>query len=104
LNITLLLQHVPCSAERIAKEGGFSRKLYPAWHEFVTQGKEDTKNHSHQLGVVTSAVLDWYEDFSQLSLFEHTAIKESAAKGFTLDIPSFKRLEDSYRYFLILID
>jgi len=98
LNITLLLQHIPCSAERIAREGGFSIKLYPAWHEAVTSGKEDTKNNSHQLGVVTSAILDWYQDFAELELFEHTGIKDSAAKGFTLDIPSFKKLQDSYRF------
>ena len=97
LNIPLLLQQLPCSAERIAREGGFSFKLYPAWHEVVTNGKDEIRNNSHHLGVVTSAVLDWFEDFSQISLFEHTAIRQASLRGYTVNIPSFRRLEDSYK-------
>jgi len=98
LNIPLLIKPFPCSAERIALEGGFSVRLYPQWHEFVVNGKENMVANLHVTNIINSAILDWFEDFASFRLFESEIINQASLKGYTLDIPSFKKIEESYRY------
>lgn len=39
LHITLLPREYPCSAHRIAREGGFNILLFPEWHTFCELGR-----------------------------------------------------------------
>ena len=39
LNINLILRKFPTSRERICKQGGYSTRLYPDWHQFINEGK-----------------------------------------------------------------
>ena len=97
LNISLLVKPVLYSSDRIAREGGYSEKLYPEWHKYVTNAKLLMKEKLHITNIVTSSILNWYEDFSNFSLFESQVMNIFACKGFSLTISSFRQIENAYR-------
>ena len=97
LNITLVPRKVLTSAERIVLEGGYSIRLYPSWHEYYANGKENMNQNLNCMSIVNSSILDWYEDFKNFSLFESNVIKTTAARGYSFSIPTFMRLENTYR-------
>ena len=97
LNITIIPRKIMTSAERIVLEGGYSIRLYPSWHEFYATGKEVMSQNLNCMSVVTSSILDWFEDFKEFSLFEHNVIKTTSQRGYSLSIPTFMKLENTYR-------
>lgn len=97
LHIELLLRNTLCSAERIGREGGFSMMLYPDWHNFVVRGKESLTKKIIILNIINSSLLHWFQDFSSFFLLETTIMKMIGVLGHSLDLPTFMRLENTYR-------
>ena len=97
LNIALLPRKSMNSAQRIVFEGGYSIRLYPSWHEYVNEGRESMKENLHHMSIVNSSIQDWYQDFKDFSLFESDVMRVTAARGYSLSISTFMRLENTYR-------
>jgi dynein heavy chain len=72
-------------------------RLYPDWHEFVTHGRENMVKRLRVTSIVNSAILDWSEDFSHFRLWESETLVTCSKKGYALDIPQLKKVQDTFR-------
>ena len=97
LHIELLPRKTFCSAERIAREGGFSLMLYPDWHSYVVKGRASLENKMVLMNVINSSLLNWFDDFKEFLLMETETMKEFGVLGHTLNIPAFMKQENIYR-------
>lgn len=97
LHIELLPRKTFCSAERIAREGGYSMMLYPDWHNYVLKGKNSLDQRLILMNVINSSLLNWFDDFKEFSLVETETLKEFGVLGHTLNLPAFTKQESIYR-------
>lgn len=86
LHIELIPRPVLCSAERIAREGGFNIHLFNDWHKYVDNGREKSKQNLVLMNVINSALMNWFYDFEEFRLMEFEALKKISALGYTLSI------------------
>ena len=97
LHIELLPRKTLHSAERIAREGGFSLMLYPDWHNYVLKGRAALESKMMLMNIINSSLLNWFDDFKEFTLIETETLREFGVLGHTLNIPAFTKQENIYR-------
>ena len=71
LNIDLIPRPVFCSAQRIAREGGFNIHLFNDLHKYVYTGREKSKQNLVLMNIINSALMNWFYDFQEFRLMEY---------------------------------
>jgi dynein heavy chain len=97
LSIPLLLRDSPCSSERITKAGSFSVLIYKGWHSFVENAKEFLQNNLYNMNIVNSSILNWNEDFKEVSLVENDIIQHMAVLGKSMSPHTFMKIQRHHR-------